>query len=92
MKTIFDYNPTKKELVELFGLDEASNTAAFGFSVVRAPVSEYQRTVTSGEKLLDLAQLLELRGLDDQAAEIWKQIPDIERQYRGGFDNKSIPS
>jgi hypothetical protein len=87
MKTIFDNKPTNQELKELFSFDENSNTMAYGFSIVPLTVEDYVRITSSEEKLLDLAQLFELRGDQIAADKIWKQIPDIESQYRGGFDN-----
>lgn len=91
MKTLFDYTPTNAELVELFGFDEKANAMAYGFSIVALPVKEYDARTTAEERLLDVAQLLELRGQRDEAIAIWKQIPDVERQYRSGFDNKAWP-
>lgn len=85
--TLFDYTPTTAELVELFGYDEKANAMAYGFSIIALPIKEYDDRTTKEEKLLDIAQLLELRGKHEEAAAIWKQIPDIERQYRGGFDD-----
>lgn len=90
--TLFDYTPTNAELVELFGFDEKANAMAYGFSIVALPIKEYDDRTTKEEKLLDIAQLLELRGEQEEAAAIWKQIPDIERQYRGGFDDNTTAS
>jgi hypothetical protein len=91
MKTIFEYAPTIEELVDLFGYNEKTDAMAYGFSIVALPVKEYDARTTKEEKLLDVAQLLELRGQRDEAIAIWKQIPDVERQYRSGFDNKAWP-
>jgi len=86
MKTIFDYNPTDNELVELFGFDKKSDSMAYGFSVFLLPVADYLNENSAEGKLLDVAKLLDLRGLTQEALEIWKQIPDIARQYKCGFD------
>lgn len=91
METIFDYNPTKEELVELFGYDEANNTMAYGFAIWQLPIDEYANNTSDEEKLLDLAKLHELRNETQKAKSLWAQIPDIERQYRGGFDDKAYP-
>lgn len=90
--TLFDYTPTNAELVELFGYDEKANAMAYGFSIVALPIKGYNDRTTKEEKLLDIAQLLEFRGKQEEAAAIWKQIPDIERQYRGGFDDNATVS
>ncbi|RZJ83795.1 MAG: hypothetical protein EOO20_22170 [Chryseobacterium sp.] len=90
MKTIFDYNPTNRELVELFGFDEVSNSMAYGFCVLLLPVERYDDVNPDDAKLLDLAKLFEHRGMKKEAAAIWSKIPDIERQYKGGFDYEQL--
>ncbi|MFC4213043.1 hypothetical protein ACFOWA_17740 [Pedobacter lithocola] len=92
MKTIFDYNPTESELIELFGFDKETDTMAYGFLVFKLPIKNYDKENSEDGKLLDLALLFEKRKLLNEANAIWKQIPDIEKQYRGGFDyvSKSI--
>ncbi|WP_131535498.1 hypothetical protein [Pedobacter nototheniae] len=91
MKTIFDYNPTNPELVELFGYDKKSDSMAYGFSVLLLPVKDYKVENSEEGTLLDLAKLLEHRGLVKEADEIWSKIPDIERQYRAGHDHVLNP-
>lgn len=88
MKTIFDYEPSDKELKELFGFDNEADTMAYGFSIFPLPNKDYDRENDDEGKLLDLAKLFEYRGQKEQAAEIWAKIPDVARQYRGGFDYK----
>jgi len=90
MKTIFDYNPSEKELIELFGFDKRSDSMAYGFSVFLLPNKNYEKENTDDGKLLDIAKLLEFRGQKEEAADIWVQIPDIERQYRSGFDYQVV--
>ena len=85
METIFKYQPTPEELIELFSFDKETDMMSYGFSIIPLPISDYSKS-TDEEKLLDLAKLFELRGESLLSKEIWKQIPDIERQYRGGFD------
>ena len=91
MKTIFDYNPTDAELIELFGFDKEADTMAYGFSVFKLPNSDYDKENSNEGKLLDLALLFEHRELLDEAKAIWKQIPDIDRQYHGGLDYTQKP-
>lgn len=91
MKTIFDYNPTNPELVELFGYDKKSDSMAYGFSVFLLAVKDYNFENNDEGKLLDLAKLLEHRGLVKEANEVWSKIPDIERQYRAVHDNVLSP-
>lgn len=92
METIFDYNPTDEELVELFGYDKQTESMAYGFSVFLLPIKTYDQENSNDGKLLDLAKLLELRGLQEAAKEIWANIPDIESQYRSGFDYREVES
>jgi len=89
MKTIFNYDPTDAELVELFGYDAQGMTLTAGTSVFPKPVAEYNN-ISDEEKLLDIAQLLELRGQKAAAAELWGQIPDLHFQWRCGFDYQMI--
>ncbi len=86
METIFDYDPSVKELVQLFSYNEKENTMCYGFSVLPELISRYDDIATEEEKLLDMAKLFELRGDVEKASTIWKKIPDIEQQYRLGFD------
>jgi len=92
MKTIFDYNPTQEELIDLFGLDKESDSMAYGFSVFLLPNKTYDQENSEEGKLLDLAKLFEFRGLESEAKEIWAKIPDVERQYRGGIDHTIKPT
>lgn len=91
MKTIFDYKPTDKELAELFRYDKDSEMMVYGFSIVPQPIDTYNASTSKEEKILDLAQLLELRGQQSEADALWEQIPEIALQYRHGFDNVSVP-
>lgn len=86
MKTIFDHNPSSDELKSLFNFNEINQTMIYGFSIVPIKKDDYDNIASNDEKLLDLAQLLEHRGQNEEAKKIWAKIPDIERQYRGGFD------
>jgi hypothetical protein len=90
MKTIFDFSPTDAELLELFGYNKESDSMAYGFSVFSLPNKDYKKENNRDGMLLDLAKLFELRGQQKEAADIWVQIPDIERQYRSGFDYEVI--
>lgn len=91
MKTIFDYNPTDKELKELFGFDRKTDSMAYGFSIFPLPNKDYEKENDDEGRLLDLAKLFEYRGQTNEAAEIWAKIPDVARQYRGSFDYKVTP-
>ena len=91
METIFNFNPSDKELSELFAYDKKAGTLNPGFSVVPVLKEDYQSSVSENEAIMDIAQLLEYRN-DTQAKEYWQRIPEIERQYRGGFDNQLTTS
>ncbi|WP_231464736.1 hypothetical protein [Pedobacter sp. Leaf132] len=91
MKTIFDYKPTQEELKELFSYNETERTMTYGFSIIPIDKHHYISIVNAEEALFDIAQLLELRSDSVEARKIWKQIPEIEKQYRAGFDNNIRP-
>lgn len=91
MKTIFDYNPTDAELTELFFYDPSDKQLIPGTKLFPVPASSYD-SISDDEKKLDVAQLLEYRGERDAAAQLWAQIPDLHRQWKGGFDNEMIPN
>ncbi|WP_374164841.1 hypothetical protein [Arcticibacter sp. MXS-1] len=90
METIFTFNPTDKELHHLFSYNCADNTLAGGFSIIPGPRDDYEAVKSEEEKVFDIAKLLEYRG-DERAKEYWAKIPEIELEYRWGFDNLQIP-
>ncbi|WP_316851183.1 hypothetical protein [Pedobacter agri] len=90
METIFDYNPTDEELVKLFDYDRQSDSMSYGFSVFSLPNKDYDKENSDEGKLFDIAKLLELRGMKKEASTIWSKIPDVQRQYKGGFDYEQI--
>lgn len=92
METIFDHNPTRKELKELFNFDEKSNSMAHGFSIVRLKNEDYEKESTPESRLLDIALLLDYRGLTTEADNVWRRIPDIALQYKMGKDYLQIPT
>lgn len=75
METIFDYNPTKEELVELFGYDEANNTMAYGFAIRQLPIDGYANNTSDEKKLSDLATLHELRNETQKAKSLLGENP-----------------
>jgi len=76
MNTIFEINPTDEELKALFSYDPQTESMTYGFSIIPAKKQAYEKLVSEDEAILDLTQLLELRGYQATADKLWNHIPD----------------
>ena len=81
METIFDYNVTERELIDIFGFDKNDNTITHANYTTPIDIDEYKKLNERVELLNDIAVLLEERGQKSKAKKIWKQIPKKEITY-----------
>ncbi len=90
METIFDFQPTLKELAST-GIDSISLLLAHGIHI-SDPVKEdvYKQLVTQDDAYFDLAVLFECRNNQKKANEFWKKIPARHQEYLLGFDDVAI--
>lgn len=82
MKTIFDYNPTSDEL-KAIGFDSFVTAGALGYTGAMTK-DIYMQKVPQDKAIFDTALLLEHR--DQDASELWAQIPELYDEYVRGFD------
>lgn len=74
METIFTYNPSANELLELTGDAKTSE-------------SKYLLDRSGDFLVLDLALLFQLRNETDKSKEYWDKIPEMKLQFEMGFDD-----
>lgn len=89
METIFDFNPTDTELIDILGYNNKTDELYLPLSEGIATINEYATIVSNEGRIFNIAVLLESRN-DERSKEYWSQIPDIELQYRLGFDDEQI--
>lgn len=92
MKNIFDFNPSEKELSELFGYVKADDMFTPGFCSAPIALKDYNKVISEEEKAFDAAKLLEYRGNKKEAAKYWAKIPEFKEEYQRGFDFIMIES
>lgn len=85
METIFDHNPTVKELAAI-GIDSLTLTMRHGVNL-SDPITEENYKVSVEDTYFDLALLFEERNQKDRANAYWEKIPKRHREYLLGFDN-----
>ncbi|WP_160111031.1 hypothetical protein [Dysgonomonas sp. Marseille-P4361] len=86
MKTIFDYNPTSDEL-KAIGFYSFVTSGALGYAGEMTK-EVYMQKVPQDKAIFDTALLLEYRNQD--ASELWAQIPEMHDEYVRGFDYEQI--
>lgn len=89
METIFDHNPTAKELGEI-GIDSLTMRLRHGVEL-SDPISKSNYNVSKEDSLFDLSLLMEVRGEKKKADAYWAKIQDRYREYLLGFDDVPIP-
>lgn len=89
METIFDFNPSDDELIDILGYNQQTREIQLPLWGGVVSVNKYNSSVSNEGRIFNIALLLESRN-DERAKEYWSQIPDIELQYRLGFDDEQI--
>jgi len=90
METIFDYNPTPKELNDI-RFDSLSLCLKFGIDTDKELTPElYKELVSQQNAYYDLAVLFEFRNDNNKANEFWKKLPKDMRISGLGFDCSNI--
>lgn len=86
METIFDFNPTAQELIDI-RFDAFSLCLKFGIDTNKELTPElYKELVSQENAYYDIAVLFEFRNNQDKANEYWAKLPK-ELQSEGlGFD------
>lgn len=86
METIFDFNPTDKELSDI-RFDAFSLCLKFGIKTNKKLTPElYKEIITQESAYYDLALLFEFRKIQDKAEKYWNQLPKQRRIDGLGFD------
>lgn len=89
METIFDFNPSDDELIDILGYNQQTREIQLPLWGGVVSVNKYNSSVSNEGRIFNIALLLESRN-DERAKEYWAQIPEIEQQYRLGLDNDQI--
>lgn len=90
MTTIFDYNPTDQELIDI-RFDAFSLCLKFGIDTNKELTPElYKELVTQENAYFDLAVLFEFRNDQDKANEFWAKLPAELKSDGLGFDSLEI--
>lgn len=89
LETIFDYNPTIKELSDL-RFDSFSLCLKFGIDIKeKLTPSIYKKLVSQENAYYDLACLFEFRNDPERSTLYWNKIPKDFKNFGTGFDNKN---
>ncbi|MBS1535325.1 MAG: hypothetical protein JST78_09625 [Bacteroidetes bacterium] len=92
MVTIFDFNPTPQELVDI-RFDAFSLCLKFGIDTEKELTPElYKELVTQENAYYDIAVLFEFRGDENTANEYWKKLPKELQENGLGFDSLNVAS
>lgn len=92
MVTIFDFNPTPQELIDI-RFDALSLCLKFGIDTDKELTPElYKELVTQQNAYYDLAVLFEFRGDTKTANEYWDKLPKEVKENGLGFDSVNIES
>lgn len=76
METIFDYNPTSQELIDI-RFDALSLCLKFGIETTETLTPElYKKLVSQDNAYYDLACLFEFREDQKKADEYWSKLPE----------------
>lgn len=87
METIFDYNPSPKELNDI-RFDSLSLCLKFGIEITEKLTPEvYKKSVTQQNAYYDLACLFEFRNEAKKANLYWEKLPESAKIKGLGFDN-----
>jgi len=90
MKTIFDYNPTSQELIDI-RFDVLSLCLKFGIETTETLTPElYKKLVSQDNAYYDLAVLFEFREDQTKADEYWSKLPKATQLSGLGFDCVNI--
>lgn len=87
METIFNYNPTPKELNDI-RFDSLSLCLKFGIDIKEELTPAiYKNLISQENAYYDLACLFEFRGNKDKANQYWRKLPETHKTNGLGFDN-----
>ena len=87
METIFNYNPTHKELSDI-RFDSLSLCLKFGIDIKEELTPFiYKKIISQENAYYDLACLFEFRGDEDNANQYWSKLPETQNKNGLGFDN-----
>lgn len=90
METIFDYNPTQKELEEI-GINYIGLAIRHGVDIADPVTPESYKKVSQDDAYFDLGLLFECRNENRKSKEYFSKTPDRHQQYLLGFDDVAIP-
>jgi hypothetical protein len=90
METIFNYNPTYKEL-KAIRFDSLSLCLKFGIDIKEelTPIT-YKKVISKENAYYDLACLFEFRENKDIANQYWSKLPEVYKTNGLGNDNLLI--
>jgi hypothetical protein len=90
METIFDFNPTTQELIDIRH-DAFSLCLKFGIDTdKKLTPALYKELITQENAYYDLAVLFEFRDDQDKANEYWKKLPKELQSDGLGYDCANI--
>lgn len=90
LETIFDYNPTENELINI-RFDSLSLCLKFGIDIAEQLTPElYTKVVTQQNAYYDLACLFEFRNEPKRANLYWEKLPSEDKINGLGFDNETL--
>ncbi|MBD0723642.1 hypothetical protein B6A10_00445 [Flavobacterium sp. L1I52] len=88
LETIFDYNPTERELIDI-RFDSLSLCLKFGINIKESITLElYKKLVSQQNAYYDLAVLFEFRNDPVKANEYWDKLPKEYKINGLGYDDK----
>lgn len=91
LETIFDYNPTESELINI-RFDSLSLCLKFGIDIIEPLTPKlYKKLVTQKNAYYDLACLFEYRNEPEKANEYWGKLPTKQKIDGLGYDNEVKP-
>jgi hypothetical protein len=90
METIFNHNPTLKELNDI-RFDSLSLCLKFGIDIKEelTPII-YRKVISQENAYYDLACLFEFRENKDIANKYWEKLPETYKTNGLGYDNSVI--
>lgn len=88
METIFNHNPTPKELNDI-RFDSISLCLKFGIDIKEELTPTiYKKLISQENAYYDLACLFEFRDNKDKANQYWEKLPETHKTSGLGFDNR----
>jgi hypothetical protein len=92
MITIFDFNPTTQELIDI-QFDSHSLCLKFGIETDKNLTPElYKELINQQQSFYDLALLFEFRNDSKAASKYWEKVPKEWKENFLGVDYETIPS